>query len=116
MSKEEVRKTSVTGGQKGQKLARFDLIPWDALWEVAELYGKGALKYDDRNWEKGYEWSLSLGALGRHLALFMSGEDFDPETGSPHMAAVAFHALAILRFMKEHPEFDDRGKPNNNAG
>ena len=41
----EVRVTDPeTGGQKGQKPARFDLIP-PAIWEVAELYGKGAAKY-----------------------------------------------------------------------
>lgn len=35
----------VTGGAKGQKLARFDLIPPDALWALAEHFGKGATKY-----------------------------------------------------------------------
>ncbi len=108
---EEVRVVNeTTGGEKGQKLARFDLLPWDALTMVAEHFGIGARKYEDRNWERGYSWSLSLGALGRHFAAFMSGEDIDPETQSPHMAAVAFHALAVLRFMVAHPELDDRGK------
>ena len=32
----------------------------------------------------------------------------DAETGSAHMAAVAFHALALLTFMDEQPGFDDR--------
>lgn len=107
----EERITSSTGGQKGRKLARFDLLPWGALTKVAEHYGRGAAKYDDHNWRKGYEWSLSVGALGRHLAAFMEGEDNDPETGSPHMAAVAFHALSLLTFMNEHPELDDRFAP-----
>lgn len=98
-----------TGGEKGQKLARFDLLPWDSLWTVAELYGHAAqTKYDDRNWERGYEWSLSIGALGRHYAQFAAGEDLDAETGLPHMAAVAFHALALLRFMQAHRDLDDR--------
>lgn len=43
----EVRVTSETGASKGSKLARFDLIPQDALWELAEHYGKGAEKYDE---------------------------------------------------------------------
>lgn len=37
--------TSATGGQKGSKPARFDLIPTEPLWMLAELYGKGAEKY-----------------------------------------------------------------------
>src|SRR5690625_7397406 len=66
IGKGEVRVTSDTGGQKGSKKARFDLIPVVPLWEVAEVYGKGAEKYEDRNWERGYDWSLSFAALRRH--------------------------------------------------
>lgn len=83
----EVRTTSSTGGQKGVKLARFELIPTGPLKAVAEHYGKGAEKYEDRNWERGYEWSKSYAALQRHLNAFWSGEDIDEETGSPHLAA-----------------------------
>lgn len=112
----EVRVTDPdTGGQKGQKLARFDLIPWDVMWEVAEHYGKGAVKYDDRNWERSYPFSLSIAALGRHFAAFCAGEDFDPETRSHHMVAVIFHAAALVRFTREHPEQDDRSKVRRGA-
>jgi len=87
-----------TGGQKGSKLARFDLIPPDALWELAEVYGRGAEKYDDRNWEKGYKWSLNVAALQRHLHQWLMGEDVDPDTECMHMAQVAWHAFALLTF------------------
>lgn len=105
---EEVRVTSSTGGQKGSKMARYDLIPAGPLRHLAELYGKGAQKYASHNWRKGYDWSLSFAALNRHLWQFWGGEDVDGETGSPHMAAVAFHAFALLEFMSAHPGFDDR--------
>ena len=104
----EVRITSSTGGEKGQKLARFDLLPADALWQVAEHYGKGAKKYAARNWERGYDWSLSFGAAMRHAWAFWNGEDIDPETGSHHMAAFVFHGLTMLTFASTHPVFDDR--------
>ncbi len=106
----EVRVTSTTGGQKGQKTARFDLIPAGPLWAVAELYGRGAAKYEDRNWEKGYDWSLSFAALQRHAWSFWAGQDTDPETGLPHMASVIFHAMALIEFATTHPGFDDRPK------
>lgn len=109
----ETRVTSSTGGQKGTKLARYDLIPARSLRLLAEHYGKGAEKYDDHNWRKGYDWSLSFAALMRHAWAFWNGEDNDAETGSPHMAAVAFHAFALLEFMHEHPDFDDRWKPDD---
>lgn len=96
---QEIRITDpVTGGQKGSKLARFALLPFDALWAVAEHFGRGAQKYEDRNWERGYKWSLSVDALLRHLASFINGEDIDPETGSLHLTAVAWHALVLLTF------------------
>lgn len=104
----EVRSVSSTGGEKGTKPARFDLIPQGPLWTLAELYGKGAEKYAARNWERGYEWSKSFAALNRHLSLFWSGQDLDEETGLPHMASVAWHAFALMQFMEQHPDFDDR--------
>lgn len=106
----EVRTVSSTGGEKGQKLARFDLIPVGPLTELAKHYGRGARKYADRNWEKGYEWSKNYAALQRHLFAFWDGEDIDEETGTPHIVAVAWHAFALAEFMNTHPEFDDRPK------
>lgn len=108
IDKTEQTVTSSTGGQKGQKQARYDLIPAAPLRELAKLYGKGAEKYADRNWELGYDWSLSFAALNRHLWLFWMGEDLDEETGLPHLASVMFHAMALLEFMSTHPEFDNR--------
>lgn len=112
MENEEVRITSNTGGEKGQKLARFDLIPQGPLWELAEAYGRGAEKYDDRNWERGYDWSLSYAAMHRHAAQFWMGQDRDMETGIPHLASVAWHAFALLQFTQQqrYKAFDTRPK------
>lgn len=107
--------TSDSGASKGRKRAAFNLIPTDALWELAEHYGKGADKYDFLpggldNWRGGYDWSLSYAAAFRHLTLAMGGEDVDPETGSKHVIAVAWHMLALAHWM-ENPDmhkYDDR--------
>lgn len=108
MASSEVRTTSSTGGQKGVKAERYDLIPVGPLAAVARLYGKGAEKYDDHNWRRGYEWSKSYAAMMRHATQFWNGEDVDEETGQPHMTSVIFHAMALLEFMERFPEFDDR--------
>ncbi|QBP33335.1 hypothetical protein SEA_BRUTONGASTER_120 [Gordonia phage BrutonGaster] len=100
-----------TGGKKEKKLARYDLIPAGPLLELAELYGRGASKYADRNWELGYDWSLSFAAMNRHAWQFWDGENYDPETGAAHLASVAWHALALLQFMQQtekYGRFDDR--------
>ena len=107
----EVRVTDPnTGGQKGSKLARFDLIPPDALWQLAEHYGRGAQKYDDNNWRRGYAWGLSYAAMMRHAWAFWNGENIDAETGSSHLVAVAWHAITLLTFQTEQLGTDDRNK------
>lgn len=107
----EVRHTSATGGQKGVKPQRLELLPPGALLLVAEVYHYGATtKYADHNWRKGYNWSWSLGALLRHVMLFMGGEDRDKESGLPHLAHAAFHCLTLLTFGEhaKYKQFDDR--------
>jgi hypothetical protein len=98
-----------TGGRKGTSLVRFDLIPVYPLSEVAFVYGRGSLKYDDNNWRKGYKWSLSVAALKRHLAKWETGQSWDPDTFH-HLGAVVFHALTLMEFERTHPELDDRYK------
>lgn len=106
---EEVRTVDpVTGGEKGAKLARFSLLPWEAVHALAEHFGRGASKYADRNWERGYAWSLSFDALNRHLCAWWMGEDNDPELGSSHLIAVAWHALALWWFQRHGAGTDDR--------
>lgn len=107
----EVRATSTTGGQKGRKQAQFGLIPTGPLTQLAEHYGRGAEKYDANQWRAGYPWSWSYDALQRHANAFWSGEDFDEETGSNHMVAVAWHAFTLLEFYKNKKDQDDRYKP-----
>ena len=109
MSDDEVRVVDpVTGGAKGKKLARFDLIPVEPLFEVARLYGTGASKYADRNWELGFAWSLAFAAMQRHAWLFWSGESLDSETKRHHLASVVFHAFALMEFEAKCHGVDDR--------
>lgn len=122
MGNEEIRSVSVSGGRKGTKLCRPDLIPPAAWIELATHFGVGAEKYTERddkgnvthdganNWRLGYEWSKSIAALQRHMLAFMLGEDYDEETGSKHVIAVAWHAVVLATFMDIHPGFDDRPK------
>jgi len=105
----EVRMTDpVTGGQKGVKDERFDLIPVRALEELARVYGVGARKYDEHNWRRGYPWGWSFGAMLRHAWAFWRGESRDPETGLHHLAHVAWHAFTLMTFEREHPDKDNR--------
>jgi hypothetical protein len=105
----EIRITDpITGGQKGSKPERFDLLPWPALEEVARVYAFGAQKYADHNWHKGYKWGLSLASLFRHVVSWAKGEDRDPESGLHHLAHAVFHCLTLVTFQNEKLGADDR--------
>lgn len=107
----------LTGGAKGQKTARFDLLPVAALFEVAEHFGRGAEKYAERNWERGVNWSLPFAALQRHVWAWWGGEDIDADSGQHHLAAVAWHALALLTYALDetYSPLDDRPSVTRSA-
>lgn len=69
----------------------------NALLEVAKVGTYGATKYTENGWKdvpNGIRRYRS--ALYRHL---LALEDFDPDTRLPHMAHVAWNALAALELM-----------------
>lgn len=78
---------------------QMNLLPWDALEEVAKVLTVGAKKYAPDNWRivpdavERYE-----SALVRHLAAYKKGEDLDPEDGLSHLAHLACNALFLVSF------------------
>lgn len=80
---------------------RFDLllaknVPYmdQLLTRVALLMGRGAAKYEDRNWERFADVEALERAYGsalRHLVQFTSGE-----TDEDHAAAVVFNVMVAL--------------------
>lgn len=91
--------TQKTGEKKDEgKLARYDLIPPQTIWALAELYGRGARKYADRNWEGGIEYGRVYAALMRHLELWRMGEDYDPDNGQHHLDSVIWNAVALREY------------------
>lgn len=109
MTREKIITNQKTGGQKGQKDARFDLMPPNVLWALAEHYGRGAKKYgEERNWEKGTDWSLNFAAAQRHMWQWWAGEDTDEETGSSHLICAIWQMAALYTFTQTNVELDDR--------
>jgi hypothetical protein len=89
---------------------RFDLarpkgVPYryQMLTRLAELLGRGAAKYGDRNWEKARgpeELETFYASAERHMAQWLSGE-----TDEDHAAAVMFNILAA-ETVKYHMDID----------
>lgn len=103
-----------TGGEKGVKPERFELLPWEELSEIARVYGYGANKYAPDNWKKGYAWSQNYGALIRHARAWWLGEERDSESGLHHLAHCSWHCLTLMWFNKHKPNKDDRPKESVN--
>ena len=106
---------SRTGGRKGAKPERFDLLPWQSIAAISRVYSYGAIKYSERNWQRGYAWSLSYAALMRHLAAWWEGESKDPESGLSHLAHAGFHVLSLLWYEIKGKGTDDRYRGEANG-
>ena len=99
---------SDTGGKKGQKSIRLHALPWESLAEVGRVYAFGQDKYDDYNFRRGYDWSLSYDALQRHLWAFWNRQDNDKESGLSHLAHAAWHCFTLLFYSLTGRGTDDR--------
>jgi uncharacterized HAD superfamily protein len=87
---------------------RHDLLPPNAINELAKVLTFGAKKYAPNNWMKGMKWSRIIGPLKRHLNAIERGEDYDPETGLLHSAHVMCNAAFLTEYYKIYPQGDDR--------
>lgn len=93
----------------GHKLPWF-LLPSDAIDDVLEVLQYGAVKYGERNWELGMEWSRPFSALMRHMWAWWRGETYDPESGKPHLAHAACCVLFLLAYERRGVGVDNRVK------
>lgn len=81
---------------------RFDLLPWEAIWEVAKHCERGAIKYGERNCERGIPIHSLIDSAMRHLAKYMMGWDDEP-----HLVAAAWNVLFAIWMEKKHQEMQD---------
>ena len=72
---------------------RYDLISPFAIHRIARHYENGAVKYADRNWEKGIPFGRCLDAMARHLNQYRMGD-----RAEDHLAAIAWGACAIMHY------------------
>jgi len=63
--------TSPTGGKREKVGVRFDLIPYEALYEIAKVFAYGAEKYADNNW-KGLDFQSGEQTPLNHALMHLS--------------------------------------------
>lgn len=85
--------TGASGGHRPNK-PRFDLIPYDALDEVAAVFEYGERKHGKDNWKKGLPASAHFSSAIGHMSKFAQGERLD-ESGHPHIV----HAICRIMML-----------------
>lgn len=81
---------------------RYDLIPWDAIQELAIHCEKGALKYGERNCEKGIPMHSLIDSAMRHLSCYMRGMEDEP-----HLRAAMWNISFAIWTEKNRPDMQD---------
>lgn len=91
------RKVEVTGAVREaiSGKGRYDLIPPYPMERLAQHYENGAIKYADRNWEKGLPLHRFLESGLRHAFLFMAGK-----RDEDHLAAVIWNFFGYVHTEK----------------
>ena len=74
-----------------------------AILELAKHYEAGAVKYGERNWEKGIPVHCYIDSCVRHLLKW-----FDGWSDEPHDRAVIWNLFGLAWTLINRPEYDDR--------
>ena len=81
---------------------RFDLLPWVAIRQLALHCEFGAIKYGERNCEKGMPVSSLLDSAVRHI-----GDFFEGKKDEPHLVSAFWNIAYAIYMIKTHPELMD---------
>lgn len=106
---------SIGGIKHDSNKPRYELIPFEALHEIAKVFTFGANKYGDFNYRKGLTYNRLLGASLRHISKYIQGIDLDNESNLNHLAHAISNLMMIITFEKENKGeiLDDRYNNNN---
>lgn len=85
-----------------QGKGRYDLLPWEAIHELAKHCEEGALKYGERNCEKGIPIHSLIDSAFRHLSCYMQGMKDEP-----HLRAAIWNIAFAIYIEQKHPEMQD---------
>lgn len=89
------REEFATGSRRDTRAGkgRYDLMSPGVLRRDAGLLERGAMKYGERNWEKGQPESRFADSMIRHALQYLAGD-----RSEDHLAAVRWNAGAIMHF------------------
>ena len=81
---------------------RCDLLPACAILRLSKHFENGAIKYEERNWERGIPMSAMLDSGMRHLLKYMDGQ-----TDEDHLVAATWNLICAMWMEEKKPEMQD---------
>lgn len=81
---------------------RYDLLPMCVIDRLAKHYEAGALKYSDRNWEKGIPAHSFADSAMRHFCKYMDGQNDED-----HLIAAIWNLCGLAWTEVKRPEMMD---------
>jgi len=85
-----------------QGKGRYDLLPWNAIDELAQHCENGAVKYGERNCEKGIPTHSLLDSAIRHLSCYMRGQDEEV-----HLRAAMWNVAMAIEMRINNKDMQD---------
>jgi hypothetical protein len=81
---------------------RCDLLPPLAILRLSKHFENGAIKYGDRNWEKGIPCSSFLDSAIRHIMKYSAGM-----VDEDHLIAAIWNLMCLAETEEKRPEMMD---------
>lgn len=72
---------------------KWSYVHYASLEPMIRVMEFGAKKYAPKNWQNPMNTTDILESMQRHLAALMDGEEFDKESGLPHMGHIQANAM-----------------------
>jgi hypothetical protein len=107
-----VREKMETGSQRDSRegKGRFDLMSPFSLKRLAAVYERGAVKYDERNWEKGQPQMRYFDSAIRHLIAWYEGQEDEDHLAQAmwNVSSMVHQDELMRRGVQRYLSLDDR--------
>ena len=100
----EVKREFESGAVRNveENKGRYDLLPWEAIHELAIHSEQGAKIYGERNCEKGIPIHSLIDSAIRHLSCYLRGMDDEP-----HLRAAMWNIAFAIQTERQIPSMQD---------
>lgn len=93
----------------------YTLLPLDSLTAEAMVWQMGERKYGRHNWEKLWGKDtpqVAMASALRHIFAYLSGEEYDQESGLHHLAHVRCNCAMGIRHSNEKRQKEQESTTN----